>query len=129
MKVFRAEEIRKSHDLFKVLQNTDRSQLAVMVLQNGQASGEFGNDHAHADQFLLVLEGDGQLLLEGEDIELHPGDAIVIPAGANHQFIGKSEHAMRSITVYSPVAYPDEAPEPVEAQEEEHVSFDAEQRR
>jgi quercetin dioxygenase-like cupin family protein len=129
MQVFRAADFTKSDDLFKVLMNTDRSQLAVMVLQNGEASGEFGSDHPHADQFLYVLEGNGQLILQGEDIELHPGDAVVIPGGLAHQFVGKSDHPMRSITVYSPVAYPDMAAEPPEADDDEAVSFDAEQRR
>lgn len=128
MQVFRAADFRRSDELFKVLMNTDRSQLAVMVLQNGQESGAFGSDHPQSDQFLLVLEGTGQLVLQGEDILLEPGDAVVIPAGQPHQVIGSSDHPMRSVCVYAPVAYPDESPQSPYASSQEPVSFDAEQR-
>jgi mannose-6-phosphate isomerase-like protein (cupin superfamily) len=107
MKVFRSDEIHSVSDSFEIMMTTDRSQFAVMVLQNGQKSGEMGTDHPQSDQFLLVLEGTGQLVLKGEDIHLDPGDAVIIPAGIEHQVVGTSEHPFRTVNVYAPVAYTD----------------------
>jgi len=106
---FSQQQVAQCRDFFEVLATTDRTQLAVMTLQQGQTSGEFGTDHPDSDQLFYVLEGVGQLVLESGDVEVHPGDTGVVEAGAKHQFIGKSEHVFRTLNVYGPVAYPDEA--------------------
>ncbi len=105
---FSAATVSRVTDLFEVIKTTDNTQVAVMVLQNGQTSGEFGTDHPHSDQVFYVVEGVGQLLLESGDIELHPGESGVIVAGTRHQFMGKGERVFRTFNVYGPVAYPDE---------------------
>jgi mannose-6-phosphate isomerase-like protein (cupin superfamily) len=106
--VFARVRLHQGTDLFDVLKTTDRSQLAVMALQNGQTSGPFGTDHPKADQVFCVLEGTGQLVLDTGDIEVHAGDCGVIEAGTRHQFAGKGEHVFRTLNVYAPVAYPEE---------------------
>ena len=48
-------------------------------------------DHqsAHADDELyVVLEGEGQLTIEGETVSLREGQAAFVPAGADHRFTG-----------------------------------------
>ena len=43
----------------------------------------------HADDELyLVLEGRGTLEVEGEQVELKEGEAVFVPAGAEHRFVG-----------------------------------------
>jgi quercetin dioxygenase-like cupin family protein len=105
MKVIRSTQLAEGNDSFQVLHTTDRSQVALMVLAAGQTSGEYGTDHPQADQTLIVLEGGGRVRCEGDEIDLMPGDVVIIPAGAKHQVIGPN----RTFSVYSPVAYPDEA--------------------
>ena len=109
MKLIRSAKLMSGSEFFDVRATTDRTQIATMVLQNGQVSGEFGTDHPDADQTFYVLEGTGQLVLESGDTELRVGDVGVIVAGTKHQFMGKSERAFRTLNVYTPVAYPDEA--------------------
>lgn len=104
MRVIRAEELARSGEFFRVLETTDRSQLAVMVLGDGDTSGEYGTDHPQSDQIILVLEGSGSLVVEGEETPLSVGDIAVIPAGAKHQVRGPN----RTLSFYAPVAYPDE---------------------
>lgn len=106
--IFRAPRLQVHDELFDVLASSARTQIALMNLHTGQTSGPFGTDHPHADQFFVVLEGVGQLVLSDGDVEVHPGDAGIIRAGSDHQFIGKSEHVFRTLNVYTPVAYPDE---------------------
>ena len=41
-----------------------------------------------ADEVYVVLEGSGVLELEGETVELERGQAVFVPAGADHRFVG-----------------------------------------
>jgi mannose-6-phosphate isomerase-like protein (cupin superfamily) len=38
------------------------------------------------DELYIVLEGNGLLDVEGEQLELREGHAVFVPAGANHRF-------------------------------------------
>lgn len=90
--------------MFRVLQTTDDAQLAVMKLDEGQVSGEFGNEHPGSEQWLFVLEGDGQVKIGEHTSALAVGDLVLIPKGAPHQVIGPN----RTLSFYAPPAYPAE---------------------
>jgi quercetin dioxygenase-like cupin family protein len=38
-----------------------------------------------------VLDGHGTLEVAGNPVELHPGNAVFVPAGAEHRFSGYEE--------------------------------------
>ena len=40
------------------------------------------------DEIYVVLEGNGMLEVEGENVELREGHAVFVPAGAEHRFVG-----------------------------------------
>lgn len=40
------------------------------------------------DEVYIVLEGHGTLEIEGSSVDLHPGNAVFVPAGADHRFVG-----------------------------------------
>ena len=40
------------------------------------------------DEVYVVLEGRGVLEIEGDAVELHEGQAVFVPAGAEHRFVG-----------------------------------------
>ena len=40
------------------------------------------------DEVYVVLEGRGTLEVEGEKVDLREGQAVFVPAGAEHRFIG-----------------------------------------
>ena len=46
------------------------------------------------DEVYVVLEGDGTLEIEGQPVELHAGEAIFVPAGAEHRFVGYEQLAV-----------------------------------
>lgn len=104
MRLVHSEELQNVNELFRVLETTDRCQVAVMVLKEGEVSGEFGTDHPQADQVMVVLEGAGSARVEDDEVPLRQGDVLVIPAGKRHQIRGPN----RSLNVYAPIAYPDE---------------------
>jgi len=105
MQIWRDKELRERNDSFKVLKTTERTQFAVMTLQPGEESGEFGNEHAGSDQWLLVLEGEGEATSESGTEKIQTGDLVLIPAPEKHQFKGAGSKPLKTITFYGPPAY------------------------
>lgn len=101
-------KLGKADDFFKVIANTAHTQVATMALEQGKTSGEYGTDHPHADQVLLVLSGEGEAKVEGKSHDLREGDVLIVEAGEKHQIKGTSADPLKTINFYSPIAYPDE---------------------
>lgn len=45
--------------------------------------------HRLSEEFYYILEGGGRMEIDGEERDVAPGDAILIPAGAWHQIRAK----------------------------------------
>ncbi len=61
-----------------------RSQsLAEAALAPGQATER--HYHAASEELYYLLDGEGEMEIDGERAQVGPGDAILIPAGAWHQ--------------------------------------------
>lgn len=45
--------------------------------------------HKQTDEVYYVIDGQGTMLLDGEEIELHPGIVVYVPRGVKHKAIGK----------------------------------------
>jgi mannose-6-phosphate isomerase-like protein (cupin superfamily) len=45
--------------------------------------------HAQTDEFYYVIAGQGTMVLDDEQIELHPGVVVYVPRGVKHKAIGK----------------------------------------
>jgi mannose-6-phosphate isomerase-like protein (cupin superfamily) len=45
--------------------------------------------HERTDEFYYVITGRGTMVLDGEEIELHPGVVVYIPRGVKHKARGK----------------------------------------
>ena len=98
--------IRQASDWFEVLQTSERSQTAMMILQPGDETGATAEAHEKSDQVLLMLEGE----LEGEVGDQRPrlrkGDTILIPAGTKHRFTNRGSKSAVAFNVYAPPVYP-----------------------
>jgi mannose-6-phosphate isomerase-like protein (cupin superfamily) len=44
--------------------------------------------HERTDEFYYVIAGRGTMVLDGEEIELHPGVVVYIPRGVKHKAQG-----------------------------------------
>ena len=97
--------IQDAREWFEVLQTTEKSQIAVMTLQAGRASGPSAEAHAQSEQVLLVLDGEVEGEIAGEKRLLRKGDAVVIPAGVKHRFLNLSDTQAVTFNVYSPPEY------------------------
>jgi mannose-6-phosphate isomerase-like protein (cupin superfamily) len=57
--------------------------LAEATLEPGQATDR--HYHAESEEIYFVVEGSGEMELDGERRPVGPGDAVLIPPGARHQ--------------------------------------------
>jgi mannose-6-phosphate isomerase-like protein (cupin superfamily) len=90
---------------FQVLQTTEKSQTAVMVLTPGKHSSEEMNVHAHSDQVLLLLEGELVAEVGGKKTTMRQGDSCIVPAGTPHRFDNRATARAVTFNVYSPPEY------------------------
>lgn len=44
--------------------------------------------HARTDEFYYVIDGQGTMILDDEEIELHTGVVVYVPRGVKHKAIG-----------------------------------------
>jgi mannose-6-phosphate isomerase-like protein (cupin superfamily) len=45
--------------------------------------------HERTDEFYYVIDGEGTMLLDDEEIELHKGVVVYVPRGVRHKATGK----------------------------------------
>jgi len=105
--VINIEEATKENDNFRrVLYTAKHSQLVLMSLKPGEEIGE--EVHNNLDQFFRFEEGEGKVVIEGEEFQIKDGFAVVIPAGTKHNIINtSSEMPLKLYTIYSPPNHQD----------------------
>lgn len=61
-------------------------------------------EHAHAqeEEVLFMVEGTGELTVNGKTVTVRPGTALRIPAGARHAFKVTSATPVKAVQFYSP---------------------------
>jgi len=110
------EKDTENNDFFrKVIFTAKHSQLVLMSLKPQEEIGE--EVHETLDQFFRFEEGEGKVVIEGEEFEVSDGSAVVIPAGTRHNIINtSSENPLKLYTIYSP---PNHAKETIHQTKEE----------
>jgi mannose-6-phosphate isomerase-like protein (cupin superfamily) len=90
-------------EFFRVLQQTSRTQCAVMTIAPG-ADGGPAEEHG-GDQIVYVIEGDAEVRIGEERCVAGPGSLVTIPAGAPHHVRSVGAEALFFLTVYAPPEY------------------------
>jgi len=98
-------EIDSENSFFDVIAETSRSQAAVMVLQPGQTTGGDDNRHAGSDQWLFVVSGEGEAVVEGARQALRAGSLLLIEAGEAHEIANTGETPLQTLNIYAPPEY------------------------
>lgn len=97
-------ELARANDAFRrTLTTGPYSQVVVMSLAPGEDIGE--EVHGHGDQVLLLVEGDGEAILEGRPSPVAAGDMVFVPAGTRHNVISGPSVPLKLVTVYAPPAH------------------------
>ena len=94
----------KNKSFRKVLYTASDTQLVLMTLNPGE---EIGAEVHGLDQFFRVEEGTGEVLLDGVRTQIHPGFAVLVPAGARHNIVNTGSHRLKLYTLYSPPKHRD----------------------
>ena len=90
---------------FRVAVGNFRSQGAEMVLAPGETEGGKDNHHRGADQWVYVVSGRGQAIVDGKKSGLVAGTLLLIEKGENHEIRNTGTTALRTISIYVPPAY------------------------
>jgi len=76
------------------------SELVVMSIS---PMGELGQEtHDNADEILFIIEGKGELILNGQTQAANKHDAIFVSAGEIHDLRNTGHDEMKLVAVYSP---------------------------
>ena len=70
---------------YEIVHESPGLEIGVYVLVSPEPDRQQPHDD---DEVYIVLEGSGRLDVEGERTDLREGDAVFVPAGAEHRFTG-----------------------------------------
>lgn len=99
------EEKTLSNENFRqVLFTAPHSQLVLMSLKVGE---EIGMEVHEVDQFFRIEKGTGKIILNGNQQDVKENDAIVVPAGTEHNLINTGSEPLKLYTIYSPAQHRD----------------------
>ena len=90
---------------FRVSIGNARAQAAQMVLPPGQHEGGADNRHRGADQWLFVVAGTGEAIVNGKRYRLRTGSLILIERGDRHEIRCTGRGDLKTVNVYLPPAY------------------------
>jgi mannose-6-phosphate isomerase-like protein (cupin superfamily) len=90
---------------FKVALGNAHSQAATMVIAPGDAEGHAGNKHKGADQWLLIVSGQGRATVNGHRYGLKPSDLLLIERGDRHEIRNDGTKPLVTLNIYVPPAY------------------------
>ncbi len=70
---------------YEIVHTSPGLEVGVYVLVAPEPDHQTAHDD---DELYVVLDGRGELTIEGETISLAPGQSAFVPAGADHRFTG-----------------------------------------
>ena len=82
------------------LGGTANQSLAEAWLEPGQVTQR--HYHARSEELYVLLDGEGELEVDGERARVGPGDAILIPPGAWHQIRARGAAPLRFLCCCAP---------------------------
>jgi mannose-6-phosphate isomerase-like protein (cupin superfamily) len=89
----------------KVLYTSKYSQLVLMSIKAGE---EIGMEvHSDRDQFFRFEQGEGKVIIDGNEYAVKDGDCAIVPAGAQHNVVNTGSEDLRLYTIYSPPEHQD----------------------
>lgn len=77
-----------------------KQSLAEATLPPGTATQR--HYHRNSEEFYFILEGSGEMEIDGEHREIGPGDAVLIPPGAWHEVRAAAEAPLRFLCCCAP---------------------------
>ena len=101
-------------DFRRVAYTGKHLQLVLMTLQPGDEIGE--EVHDGIDQFFRVEEGEGVISIDGVEHQVRDDFAAIVPAGARHNVINRSQAPLKLYTLYGPPEHKHGVVQPTKAE-------------
>lgn len=95
----------KQRGMFRHVAQTRSAQAAIMVLKPGEDTGEPQNEHAGSEQWLYVISGTGQALVNKRKLKIAEGSLLLIEKGEVHQVKNTGRSPLITLNLYVPPAY------------------------
>jgi mannose-6-phosphate isomerase-like protein (cupin superfamily) len=70
---------------YEIVHTSPGMEIGVYVLVAPEPDRQQPHDR---DEVYVVLDGRGTLQIEDDEVDMKEGDAVFVPAGADHRFIG-----------------------------------------
>lgn len=100
------QKTRENNNFRQVLYTGKHAQLVLMSLAPGSEIG--AEVHSENDQFFRFEQGQGKVVIDGNEYIVGDGSAVIVPAGAEHNVINiSSTQALKLYTLYSPPHHKD----------------------
>ncbi len=84
-----------------------REEVGVIQERVPTGASETRHHHARARRLFLILEGEGTLELEGEEIRMLKGEALEVAPGAPHRFFNRSNADVHFLVISVPPSHGD----------------------
>jgi len=84
-----------------------RADCSVIQERMPAGTNEVRHHHSRARQFFFVLEGEGTMLLDDQEVTLRRGDGLEIPPGSRHQFCNRSMGEVQFLVFSFPPSHGD----------------------
>jgi mannose-6-phosphate isomerase-like protein (cupin superfamily) len=94
---------RHRGEFFRVLQQTARSQTAVMTIAPGADAGP--EERHDGDQIVYVVDGEAVVRIGAAEHHAGPGALVLIPGGTPHHVRNPGRVPLFFVTVYAPPEY------------------------
>jgi mannose-6-phosphate isomerase-like protein (cupin superfamily) len=112
-------------DFRRVLYTGKNLQLVLMTLQPGD---EIGSEvHEDRDQFFRFEQGQGVVVIDGQENAVGDGTGVIVPAGARHNVICRGAMPLKLYTLYGPPEHKDRVVQQTKADADarhEHEEWD-----
>lgn len=99
------QQARDNEYFRRVLATGKHTQVVIMSIP---VKGEIGEEtHTDNDQVLYLIDGEGTVILDGEQSSYKAGDLVLVEAGVKHNFVNTGEVPLKILTTYAPPHHPD----------------------
>lgn len=85
-----------------------------MVLAKGDSTGGPDNRHPDSDQWLYVVSGEGEAIVEQQHQRLQPGTLLLVERNEAHQITNVGDEPLQTVNFYLPPAYSSPTGQPPE---------------
>ena len=109
-------ETLNNTDYRRVLYTAKDMQLVLMAIAPGE---EIGMEVHELAQFLRLESGSGVAILDGVEHQIAADDAVIVPAGTQHNIVNTGTEVMKLYTIYAPPEHKDGTVQPTKADEKE----------